>query len=174
MDFDYLIVSGFSAISIDRRLVAPWLNHTNVAAFNYLLRLEIFVSENRQLWAVHLILDFDPISKIFQEVGHAIRSGDPWINRINVSKLDFLARDDLPPVRLPVHQIPPQLAIPLQQVPLEAKAAVERIASSSRLSLKEDIDRFCFAKEERTPERPVEISDTKTEFDRFSTAHQPE
>ena len=49
MDFDYLIVSGFSAISVDRRLVAPWLNHTNVAAFNYLLRLEIFVSENRQL-----------------------------------------------------------------------------------------------------------------------------
>ena len=121
-----------------------------------------------------MILDFDPISKIFQEVGHAIRSGDPWINRINMSKLDFLAGDDLPQVRLPVHQIPHQLAIPFQQVPLEAKAAVERIASSSRLSLEEDIDRFRFAEEERTPKRPVEISDTETESDKFSTAHQPE
>ena len=121
-----------------------------------------------------MILDFDPISKIFQEVGHAIRSGDPWINRINMSKLDFLAGDDLPQVRLPVHQIPHQLAIPFQQVPLEAKAAVERIASSSRLSLEEDIDIFRFAEEERTPKRPVEISDTETESDKFSTAHQPE
>lgn len=46
MDFDYLIVSGFSAIFVDRRLVAPWLSHTNVVALNYLLRSEIFVSED--------------------------------------------------------------------------------------------------------------------------------
>ena len=140
MDFDYLIVSGFSTISANRRLVGPQLSHTNVAALNYLLWSINFVSEDRQLRAVHLILDFDPISKIFQEVGHAIRSGDPQINHINMSKPDFLARDDLPPVILPIHQIPPQLVIPLQQVPLEVEAAAEEEIASLRLSLEEEID----------------------------------
>ena len=83
------------------------------------------MSEDRQLRAIHLILDFEPISIVFQEIGHAIRVGDPWINRIDVSKPDFLAREDLPPVRLPVQQIPPPLIIPLQEVPLEALIAAE-------------------------------------------------
>ena len=60
------------------------------------------MNEDRQLGVIHLILDFEPISKIFQEIGHAIRVGDPWINRIDVSKPNFLARDDLPPVILPI------------------------------------------------------------------------
>ena len=69
---------------------------------------------------------------------------------INVSKLDFLARDDLPPVVLPIRQNLPSLAIPLQQVPLKvaaAAAAREEIASS-RLSLEDEIDRFHFEEEE--------------------------
>ena len=102
---------------VDGRVVTPRLSHTNVAALNYLLQSEIFVSEDRQLQAVHLILDFEPISRVFQEIGHAIRAGDPRINRIDVFKPDFLAREDLPPVRLPVQQIPPPLIIPLQQSP---------------------------------------------------------
>ena len=72
------------------------------------------MSEDRQLRAVHLILEFEPISRVFQEIGHAIRARDPRINRINVSKIDFLAREDLPPVRLSIQQIPPSLIIPLQ------------------------------------------------------------
>ena len=71
-------------------------------ALNYLLLSEIFMSEDRQLSVVHLILDFEPISRVFQELGHAIRAGDPRVNRIDVSKPDFLAREDPPPVRLPV------------------------------------------------------------------------
>ena len=62
----------------------------------YLLRSKIFVSEDRQLQAVHLILDFELISRVFQEIGHTIRAGDPRINRIDVSKPDFLAREDHP------------------------------------------------------------------------------
>ena len=75
--------------------------------------------------AVHLILDFKPIPRTFQDIGHAIRTGDPRINRIDVSRPYFLAQDDLPPVKLPIHQIPPLLIIPLQQVPLEALVAAE-------------------------------------------------
>ena len=92
---------------------------------NYLLQSEIFVSEDHQLRAVHLILDFEPISRVFQDIGHAIRARDPMINRIDVSKPNFLAQDDLPPVRLPVQQIPPQLIVPLQQVPFEASIEAE-------------------------------------------------
>ena len=88
--------------------------------------------------AVHLILDFEPISRTFQEIGHAIRAGDPRINRIDVSKPDFLARDNLSPVRLPIQQIPPPLVIPLQQVPLEAPVVAKEEIASSRLSLEEE------------------------------------
>ena len=49
---------------------------------------------------------------------------------------------------------------------------MEGIASSLRLSFEEEIDRFHFAKEERTLERPVELLDSETESDRLSIAHQ--
>ena len=83
-------------------------------------------------------MDFKPISRVFQEIGHAIRVGDPKIHRIDVSKPDFLAREDLPLVRLPVQQIPPPLLIPLQQVPLEAPVVAEEEIASSQLSLEKE------------------------------------
>ena len=89
------------------------------------------MSEDQQLRAVHLILDFEPISRTFQKISHAIRAGNPRINCIDVSKPDFLARDDLPPVKLPIQQILPLLIIPLQQVPLEAPVAAEEEIESS-------------------------------------------
>ena len=139
MGFHELTMDLFSAVIADRRHVASWLSHTNVAALNYVLQSEIFMSEDRQLRAIHLILDFEPISRVFQEIGHTIRAGDPRINRINVSRPDFLARDDLPPVKLPIHQIPP-LVIPLQQVPFEVTVAAEKEITFSRLSIEKEID----------------------------------
>ena len=125
MGFYELTMALFSAVIADRRHVAPRLSLTNVAALNYLLRSKILVSEDRQLRAIHLILDFKPIPRTFQDIGHAIRIGDPRINRIDVSRPYFLAQDDLPPVKLPIHQILPPLIISLQQVPLEAPVAAE-------------------------------------------------
>ena len=118
-----------------------------------------------------MILYFEPISKVFQEIGHAIRAGDPRINRIDVSKPDFLARDDLPPFRLSIHQIPPPLVIPLQQVPLEATVAVEEEITSSRLSLEEEINQFRFMEDEGAFEKPVDISDSETESANLSSIH---
>ena len=129
------------------------------------------MSEDRQLHAVHLILDFEPISRVFQEIGLAIRAGDPRINRIDVSKPDFLARKDLPPVRLPVQQIPPPLIIPLQQVPLEAPVAAKEKIASSRLSLEEEINQFRFMKDVGPSEKPVDISDSETESVNLSSIH---
>ena len=102
MDFNFLTMFCSSAIFANKRQVAPRLSLTNIAALNYLLRSEIFVSEDRQLRAIHLILDFKPISEIYKEIGHAIRAGDLRLARIDVSVLNFLAQEDLPPVVLPL------------------------------------------------------------------------
>ena len=129
------------------------------------------MSEDRQLRAVHLILDFEPISRVFQEIGHAIRAGDPRINRIDVSKLDFLAREDLPPVRLPIQQIPPPLIMPLQQVPFEASVATKEEIASSRPSLEEEIGQFCFVEDVGPSEKLVDILDSETESINLSSVH---
>ena len=129
------------------------------------------MSEDRQLRAVHLILDFEPISRIFQEIGHAIRARNPRINRIDVSKPYFLARDDFPSVRLPIQQIPPPPIIPLQQVPLEAPVATEEEIASSRLSLEEEIDQFRFVEDVGPSEKPVDILDSETESVNLSSVH---
>ena len=153
MGFHELTMALFSAVIADRRNVASRLSFTNVMALNYLLRSEIFVSEDRQVRAVHLILDFEPILKTFQEIGHAIRAEDPQINRIDVSRPYFLARYDLPLVRLPIQQTPPPLVIPLQQVPLEAIVAAEEEIASSQLSLEEEINQFRFVEDEGPSEK---------------------
>ena len=116
-------------------------------------------------------MEFEPISKTFQEIGHAIRAGDPQINRIDISRLDFLTQDDLPPVRLPIQQIPPLLIIPLQQVPFEATVAAEEEIASSRLSLEEEIDQFHLVEDEGPSEKPVDISNSETEFANLSSIH---
>ena len=98
VDFNFLIMFCSSAIFADKRQVAPRLSLTNVATLNYLLRSEIFASEDRQLRAVHLIMDFKPISEIYQEIGHAIKVDDLWLPQIDVLIPYFLTRKDLPSV----------------------------------------------------------------------------
>ena len=117
-------------------------------------------------------MDFEPISRVFQDIDHAIKAEDPRINRIDISKPTFSAQDNLPPIRLLVQQIPPQLVVPLQQVPLEASVATadEEIAFS-RLSLEEEIDQFRFVEDVGPSEKPVDISDSKTDSVDISFVH---
>lgn len=129
---------------------------------NYLLRSEIYVNEDGQLRAAHLILGYQPLSRAFQDVGQAIRAGSLRLARIDVSKPKFLARNDLRPVILPRIQNPP----PVAQLPppdnLEVAAQAEEEAESSRLSLEEEIDEFYF--EEDIPKAPlIELSDPEGE-----------
>ena len=130
MGFIGLTMIFSSTVFANKRHIAPSLSLVNIADLNKVLRSEVFVSENRQLRAVHLILDFEPISDNFQEVGHAIRLGDPKLRRIDIFVPGFLAREDIVPVKLP-----PILAL------LETAALREEIASS-HLSLEEEIDQF--------------------------------
>ena len=67
IDFNLLTMFCFLVIFANKRQVAPRISLTNVTTVNYLLRSEIFMSEDRHLRAIHLVLDFEPLSKIFQE-----------------------------------------------------------------------------------------------------------
>ena len=129
----------------DKFFTNPKLSLINVPALNYLLRSEIFVNEDGQLRAVHLILDFEPISRSFLDVGNSIRTGDHRLARIDVSRPNFLANYDLPPVDHPIPQRIPLAAEPLREVPLGEAILREGTASSS--SLEQEIDKFRFEEE---------------------------
>ena len=79
----------------DKERTTPRLSLVNVQAFNFLLRSEIYVSEDGQLRAAPLILDYQPLSRALVDVGQAIRAGSPRLVRIDVSIPGFLARRDL-------------------------------------------------------------------------------
>ena len=104
------------------------------------------MNDDGQLHAVHLILDFEPISRSFLDVGNSIRADDNRLARIDVSWPGFLAPNELPPVDHPIPQGIPFAAQPLQQVPLGEAIIGEGTASSS--SLEQEIDRFKFEEEE--------------------------
>ena len=127
-----------SAVCADKRHVAPSLNFVNFTNLNKVLRFEVFASKDRQLRAVHLILDFKPLSNNFQDMGHIIRAGDPRLRRINVSIPGFLAREDMVPVELPFHHSPHEVVVPREET------------TSSRLSLKAEIDQFHLEEDRRT------------------------
>ena len=150
-----------SIVFVDKRYVALRLNLVNVAGLNKVLRSEIFVSKDKQLRAIHLILDFEPLSNQFQDVGQPIRAGDPRLRQIDVSVPSFLAQEDFPPVKLPLHR-----------ALLEVATSREKIASSC-LSLEAEINQFHIEEEEKMQEELVEILDSKGELDRAFATRSP-
>ena len=60
-----LTMISSSDFFIDKNHIAPRLILVKVQGLNKLLRSEIFISEDKQLRAVHLVLDFEPLSNIF-------------------------------------------------------------------------------------------------------------
>ena len=110
-------------------------------------------------------MDYDPLSRSFQDVGNAIRANDYRLAHIDVSRPHFLAPHDLPPVDHPIPQGVPLAAQPIQQVPLGQAVADERIASS--FSLEEEIDKFQF-EEETQGVKAIVISEAEEETDEYS------
>ena len=104
------------------------------------------MNDDGQLRAAHLILDYEPLSRSFLDVGNAIRANDYRLARIDMSRPNFLALYDLPPIDHPILQGVPLATQPIQQVPLGQAVAEEGIVSSS--SLEEEIDKFQFEEEE--------------------------
>ena len=54
-----------SDVFLDKTHVAPRLSFVNVPGLNKVLRFEIFVSKDRQLRPAPLILEYEPLSRIF-------------------------------------------------------------------------------------------------------------
>ena len=102
LNFRFLTVWFFYLT--DKTQVNPRISLINVPVLNYLLRSQIFVNDDRQLRAAHLILDYEPISRNFLDVGNFIRANDYRLTRIDVSRPRFLAPHDLPPVDRPIPQ----------------------------------------------------------------------
>ena len=95
---------------IDKIQVTPWISLINVLALNYLLRSQIFVNDDGQLRATHLILDYKPLSRSFLDVCNAIRANGYLLARVDVSWPNFLAPHNLPPVDHPILQGIPSAA----------------------------------------------------------------
>ena len=155
-----LTMISSSVIFADKRHVVSRLSLVNVPALNKLLRSEIFISEDGQLRAIHLVLDYEPLLRTFQDAGHAIRAGDSRLAYIDVSMPGFLAQRDLPPV-----------VLPLQQVLPVATAAPREEIGSSRLSLEEEIGSSRLSLEETQGAQIVHISDVEDEPDRYLSVH---
>ena len=149
----------------DKLYTNPKFSLINVPALNYLLRSQIFVNNDGQLRAVHLILDFEPISRSFLDVGNSIRASDHCLARIDASRPNFLAPYDLLPVDHPIPQGIPLAAQPLQQVPLGE--AIIREGTTSSSSLEQEINRFKF--EEET----ILISEAEEGADEHSCVQTP-
>ena len=123
------------------------------------------MNNDGQLRAAHLILDFEPISRNFLDIGNSIRANNYHLAHIDVSRLGILAPYDLSPVDHPIPQGIPLAAQPLQQVPI-GQAIVEEGANSSS-SLEEEIDKFQF--EEET----IVISEAEEEAGEYSCVQTP-
>ena len=111
------------------------------------------MSEDGQLCAAPLILDYEPLSRAFVDAGQAIRARSPRLARIDVSIPGFLAWRDLPPVQLPVQRILLEVVVPGEGV------------DSSHSSLEAQIDQFRFAEEGEVSTRPVKLSDSSSDID---------
>ena len=123
------------------------------------------MNDNEQLRAAHLILDYEPLSRAFLDVGNYIRVNDHHLAHIDVSQPGFLALHDLPPVDHPIPQGIPFSAQPLQQV-LLGQAIIEEGAASSSF-LEEEIDRFQFEEE------AIVISKVEEKADEYSCVQTP-
>ena len=104
-------------------------------------------------------MDYEPLSRIFQDVGQAIRARSSRLARIDDSKPRFLAQRDLPSVQLPTQRI------------LQGVAALREEIASTHLSLEAKINQFRFDKEGEVPTRPIELSDSEVDLDRLSATH---
>ena len=160
----------FFLCSTDKTQVNLQISLINVRALNYLLRSQIFMNDDGQLRAAHLILDYEPLSRSFLDVGNDIRANDYRLTRIDVSWPNFLAQYDLPLVDHPVSQGVPLAAQPIQQLPLGQAVTEEGIASSS--SLEEEIDQFQFEEETQRVEAIV-ILEAEEEIDEYSCIQTP-
>ena len=80
----------------DRHTAEPNINLVNKESLDNILRAEVFVHDDGQLRAAHLILGYNPISSSFQAPKCVIRAKDPRLHCISVTALGFLLLEGPP------------------------------------------------------------------------------
>ena len=80
----------------------------NFSELNCILKSEIFVHRDGQLWELHVILGFNLISKHFQSPKHIIRAKDPRLALIDIAFPGFLTTAS-PPSGTQDDQLPASL-----------------------------------------------------------------
>lgn len=151
-----------SDIFVDKWHVSTRLSVSSIVDLNRVLWSEVFVSEDLQVRAAHLILGYEPLSNDFQDIGNAIIAGDQRWRRIDVSKPGFLSPHNLLDNPSVVLYVRPIKAIPLSARPKPITVLEE--PTSPCLSLEEKIEQFRLEEAEKSPKgHVVNISDKENE-----------
>ena len=75
---------------------APAKYLVNFKNLKWILRSEIFLHKDGQLWAAHIILGYKPSTKRFQSPKNVIKAKDPRLALIDVAVLGFLLSEPSP------------------------------------------------------------------------------
>ena len=128
----------FSHDFADRHAAKPNLNLVNKDSLNKILQAKVFVNEDGQLRAAHLILGYKLILSNFQAPKCIIKARDPRLQRISVAIPGFLLPEGIPvpegtlitqPIpkgilsNQPILEGVPKVAFPLQHLTGEATSS---------------------------------------------------
>ena len=150
--FSHLIKFCFPDDFADKHATEPEFSLVNKESLDKILRAKVFVHENGQLQAAHLILGYKPISTRFQAPKCVIKAKDPRLYHISAAIPRFLLPEGthIPEGALVTQPIPegiPKVALPSQHPASEA-------TSSQATNKEED-------KEEEEKEKKImDISDS--------------
>ena len=148
MIYFFVFPNGFA----EKNTAIPNFGLVNQASLDKILKAEVFVHTDGQLRAAHLILDYVPISKVFQVPKCMIKARDPLLQRISVAAPGFLISGPIPEGIFATGSILegiPKVAVPPQQA--------TEVATSSHPTNTEE-------------EEVVEVSDSEDEFEIFNQA----
>ena len=100
------------AFSLDKKATTKRWSLVNFDKLNNILRFEIFLHRDGQLWAAHVILGFKPISTRFQVLKHVIKAKDSRLARVDMPIEGFIRKPS--PTGTQLIELPtPQVTQPL-------------------------------------------------------------
>ena len=94
--FSYQIKFYFLDEFADKCAAEPNLSMVNKESLDKILCIEVFVHDDDQLRAAHIILGYKPISSDFQAPKCVIKAKDPYLHHITVAVPDFLLPEGAP------------------------------------------------------------------------------
>ena len=126
--FSHLIKFCFPNDFADKHAAEPNFSLVNKESLDKVLRAEVFVHEDNQLRAAHLILWYKPISTRFQAPKCVIKAKDPHLYHISVVVPGFLLPEGIlipegALVAQPISKDIPKVALPSQHLAGEATSS---------------------------------------------------